>query len=330
MIRHSTSSPTLAERNERQIRRACRERKAEGAVLAILVSGPFRTRSIAFRARIAISASISGLMTEQAGWIFIECGAVTNASKTSRSWGHGDQHLVWNAAWLRTYAVDNPAIRVVPPSYTHGLLVLRLYEHFVGGSIRHIEVDLAGFINSETAGETILAGLGGLPDFIAGANAAGRQLAATIATPGNRRGLESAAFVADGAMVSVEAEATDVVVTEWGAAALRGCDVEERATHDRNRRARNFATNLRQYEDAAHDRSLVAANVLDLLEFFVRRKEPATLVDNSPICSAGRAPAPSISFRPRWTGGLPRAAPAFGLLSEPALAFGPRSMSNRS
>jgi acyl-CoA hydrolase len=35
--------------------------------------------------------------------------------------------------------------------------------------------------------------------------------------------------VASGATVSVEAEAADMVVTEWGVAALRGCDLQERA-----------------------------------------------------------------------------------------------------
>ena len=166
----------------------------------------------------------SGLMTER-GLDLIECGAVTNASKAF------DRrvtvaNILFGTQRLRTYAHDNPAIRVLPPSYTHGLSVLRRIKNFVAINSA-IEVDLAGRINSETADRNYLGGLGGLPDFIAGANAAedGRAI---IALPATARTGQSR-IVADVATVSVEAEATDVVVTEWGVAALRGCDLDERA-----------------------------------------------------------------------------------------------------
>jgi acyl-CoA hydrolase len=166
----------------------------------------------------------SGLMTER-GLDLIECGAVTNASKTFDR-GVTVTNILFGTPRLRTYAHDNPAIHVVPPSYTHGLSVLRRIKNFVAINSA-IEVDLAGRINSETADTNYLGGLGGLPDFIAGAHAAdgGRAI---IALPATARTGQSR-IVADVATVSVEAEATDVVVTEWGVAALRGCDVEERA-----------------------------------------------------------------------------------------------------
>ena len=166
----------------------------------------------------------SGLMTER-GLDLIECGAVTNASKTFDR-GVTVTNILFGTPRLRTYAHDNPAIRVVPPSYTHGLSVLRRIKNFVAINSA-IEVDLAGRINCETADRDYLGGLGGLPDFIAGANAA-EDSHAIIALPATARTGQSR-IVAKVATVSVEAEATDVVVTEWGVAALRGCDVEERA-----------------------------------------------------------------------------------------------------
>jgi acyl-CoA hydrolase len=166
----------------------------------------------------------SGLMTERA-LDLIECGAVTNASKTF------DRritvaNILFGTPRLRAYAHDNPAIRVSPPSYTHGLSVLRRIENFTAINSA-IEVDLSGRINSETADGCYLGGLGGLPDFIAGANAAegGRAI---IALPATARTGQSR-IVASVATVSVEADAADMVVTEWGVAALRGCDLEERA-----------------------------------------------------------------------------------------------------
>jgi acyl-CoA hydrolase len=117
-------------------------------------------------------------------------------------------------------------MRVAPPSYTHGLSALRRIENFTAINSA-IEVDLLGRINSESADGTYLGGLGGLPDFVAGANAAagGRAI---IALPATARSGQSR-IVAEVATVSVEAAAADMVVTEWGVAELRGCDGKERA-----------------------------------------------------------------------------------------------------
>ena len=90
----------------------------------------------------------SGLMTER-GLDLIECGAVTNASKTFDR-GVTVTNILFGTPRLRAYAHDNPAIHVVPPSYTHGLSVLRRIKNFVAINSA-IEVDLAGRINSETA-----------------------------------------------------------------------------------------------------------------------------------------------------------------------------------
>src|SRR5262249_30813849 len=152
----------------------------------------------------------SGLMTER-GLDLIERGAVTNASKPFDR-GITVANVLFGTPRLRAYAHDNPAIRVAPPSHTHGLPVLRRIEQFTAITSA-IEVDLSGRINSEAAGGCYLGGLGGLPDFIAGANAAdgGRSI---IALPATARTGQSR-IVANVETVSVEAEAADVIVTEW-------------------------------------------------------------------------------------------------------------------
>lgn len=166
----------------------------------------------------------SGLMTERA-LDLIECGAVTNASKAFDR-GVTVANVLFGTGRLRAYAHNNPAIRVAPPSYTHGLSVLRRIEKFTAINSA-VELDLAGRINSETAGGSYIGAIGGLRDFIAGANAAegGRAI---IALPATSRSGQSR-IVANVATVSVEAAAADAVITEWGVAELRGCDLDERA-----------------------------------------------------------------------------------------------------
>ena len=166
----------------------------------------------------------SGLMTDRA-LDLIERGAVTNTSKTFDR-GVTVANVLFGTARLRAYAHDNPAIRVAPPSYTHGLPVLRRIEKFTAINSA-IEVDLAGRINSEIADGNYIGAIGGLRDFIAGANAAeaGRAI---IALPATARSGQSR-IVAHVATVSVECEAAAAVVTEWGVAELRGCDRAERA-----------------------------------------------------------------------------------------------------
>jgi acyl-CoA hydrolase len=166
----------------------------------------------------------SGILTERA-LDLIACGAVTNAHKTFDR-GVSVANLLFTTARLRAHAHDNPAIRLAPPSYTHGLPVLRRIKAFTALNSA-IEVDLTGAINSETVDGNYIGAIGGSPDFVAGANAAegGRAI---IVLPSTTRSGQSR-IVAKVETVTVPAAAADAVVTEWGVAELRGCDRNERA-----------------------------------------------------------------------------------------------------
>jgi acyl-CoA hydrolase len=166
----------------------------------------------------------SGLITERA-LDLIEGGAVTNALKPFDR-GVSVANLLFATARLRAYAHDNPAIRVAPPSYTHGQPVLRRIKAFTAINSA-VEVDLTGALNSETVDGNYIGAIGGLPDFVAGANAA-EQGRAIIALPSTTRSGQSR-IVAKVATVSVPAQAADAIVTEWGVAELPGCDLAERA-----------------------------------------------------------------------------------------------------
>jgi acyl-CoA hydrolase len=154
----------------------------------------------------------------------IEQGAITNAAKPFDR-GVSVANIMLGTQRLRAFVHDNPAVRVAPANYTHGLPVLRRLDHFVAINSA-VEVDLTGQVNSEVAKGVDVGGLGGLNDFVEGANAAraGRSI---IALPACTKKGQSR-IVADVAKVSVEREAADVVVTECGIAELRGCDNAER------------------------------------------------------------------------------------------------------
>ena len=115
---------------------------------------------------------------------------------------------------LFDFARDNPRIRLRSSEYTHGADVLRTIERFVAINSA-VEVDLLGRVNSEIAGGSYVGAIGGAPDFI---GAAGTSLV-----------LIPAARLVARLSGPVSTSDAGVVVTEHGAADLRGCDRDERA-----------------------------------------------------------------------------------------------------
>ena len=115
---------------------------------------------------------------------------------------------------LFDFARDNPRIRLRSSEYTHGAEVLGKLERFVAINSA-IEVDLLGQVNSEVAGGSYVGAIGGAPDFIGAAETSlvlipAARLVARLSGP-------------------VSTRDAGIVVTELGAADLRGCDATERA-----------------------------------------------------------------------------------------------------
>lgn len=167
----------------------------------------------------------SGVMTDRV-LDLIEAGALTNAAK-SFDQGVSITNTVIGTERLYRYADRNPAVAVPPSPYTHGLAVLsRLPSFFAinGG----LEVDLAGRVNSESAGGKPTGGTGGLIDFIRGARASqgGRGI---IALPSTAAGGKLSRIVPRVAAVTLGPSDADMVVTEHGVADLRWATAAERA-----------------------------------------------------------------------------------------------------
>ena len=157
----------------------------------------------------------------------VEAGVVTNSRK-SFDRGLTVGGLLFGTKRLNRFAHRNRALRLCPPSHTHGAQVLAsIASLFAINSA--IEVDLTGQVNAETANRVYVGGVGGQVDFVRGANASqgGRSIIAMPATA--RQGSVSRIVAAlSGPVTSLRSDA-DLVVTEWGVAELRGQPLADRA-----------------------------------------------------------------------------------------------------
>ena len=121
---------------------------------------------------------------------------------------------------LFDWARENPALRLTSSDITHGAATLAKIERFVAINSA-VEVDLTGQVNGETARGSYIGAVGGALDFIRAANHSPGGLS-IIALP--------AARVVErlSGPVSVPRSEAAIVVTEHGAADLRGCTLAER------------------------------------------------------------------------------------------------------
>jgi acyl-CoA hydrolase len=157
----------------------------------------------------------------------VEAGVVTNARKSI------DTGVSINGALIGTkrlyeFAHRNAAIRMCPASYTHDPAVLARLDNLVTINSA-LEVDLTGQVNAEQTGSAYLGGTGGQVDFVrAGARSPGGH--AIIALPATAKGGTVSRITAalSGPVTTARTE-VDVIVTEFGAAQLKGVTLAERA-----------------------------------------------------------------------------------------------------
>ena len=121
---------------------------------------------------------------------------------------------------LFDWARDNPVLTLTHSDVTHGARSLGTLERFVAINSA-VEVDLTGQVNGELARASYVGAVGGALDFIRAANASPGGVS-IIALP--------AARVVEklSGPVSVPRSEAGIVVTEHGAADLRGCTLRER------------------------------------------------------------------------------------------------------
>lgn len=156
----------------------------------------------------------------------VEAGVVTNALKSV------DTGVSINGALIGTrrlyeWANRNPLIRMCRTSYTHDAAVLAQLERLVTINSA-LEVDLTGQVNAEQSGSTYMGGTGGQVDFVrAGSRSRGGH--SIIALPATaKRGQVSRITASLSGPVTTARSDVDVIVTEFGAAELKGQSLAER------------------------------------------------------------------------------------------------------
>ncbi|MCJ2178315.1 acetyl-CoA hydrolase/transferase family protein [Novosphingobium album (ex Hu et al. 2023)] len=156
-----------------------------------------------------------------------EAGVLTNARKEI------DTGVSINGALIGTkrlydWAHENPAIRMTPTSYTHDAGVLGKLSRLVTINSA-VEVDLTGQVNAEQVGNFYVGGTGGQVDFVrAGARSPGGASLMVLAATAKGGALSKIVPSLSGPVTSARTE-VDVVVTEFGAAELKGQSLAERA-----------------------------------------------------------------------------------------------------
>jgi acyl-CoA hydrolase len=156
-----------------------------------------------------------------------EAGVLTNARKEI------DTGVSINGALIGTkrlydFAHNNPAVRMTRTDYTHSGAVLAQLSRLVTINSA-MEVDLTGQANAEQSGNAYMGGTGGQVDFVrAGVRSPGGH--SIIALPSTAKGgtISKIVTALSGPVTTARSEA-DIIVTEFGAAQLRGASLAERA-----------------------------------------------------------------------------------------------------
>ncbi|MEP7349828.1 MAG: acetyl-CoA hydrolase/transferase C-terminal domain-containing protein [Sphingorhabdus sp.] len=156
----------------------------------------------------------------------VEAGVITNGRKAI------DQGVSINGALIGTkrlydWAHQNKSIRMCSTAYTHDAAVLAQLERLVTINSA-LEVDLTGQVNAEQSGSAYMGGTGGQVDFVrAGARSAGGHSIIALSATAKGGSLNKIVPSLSGPVTTARTE-VDVIVTEFGAAELKGQTLAER------------------------------------------------------------------------------------------------------
>jgi len=157
----------------------------------------------------------------------VNCGAVTNEHKEI------DPGLVITGTLIGTkklydFADNNPGLRMEPTTVTHDIRVVSQLSNFVSLNSA-LEVDITGQVNAEGIGPKYFGSVGGQVDYVraAGLSPGGCSI---IALRSSAKGGAISKIVSQlSGPVTTPRSDVGVVVTEFGAADLRGLPFSQRA-----------------------------------------------------------------------------------------------------
>lgn len=157
----------------------------------------------------------------------IEAGVVTNARKEC-DMGVSVTGLLIGSKRLYDFCDRNPAVEMRDADYTLDCSVLNRLSRLVTINSA-IEVDLTGQVNAESSGNAYLGGTGGQVDFVrAGSRATGGHSIIALSATAKGGAISKIVATLNGPVTTARSE-VDIIVTEFGAAELKGQTLAERA-----------------------------------------------------------------------------------------------------
>ena len=158
----------------------------------------------------------------------IECGAVTNEKKPIYR-GKSVATLAFGSQRIYDYIDDNPAMLMLPVDEVNDPAVIAMHDHFISVNAA-LEVDFFGQVCAESVGTRHVSGSGGQVDYVRGAvrSKGGKSFIAFASTAKNDTISKIKPTLTEGAIVTTSKNDVDIIVTEYGAAHLRGKTLSER------------------------------------------------------------------------------------------------------
>jgi acyl-CoA hydrolase len=173
-----------------------------------------------------------GVHTEMMGdglLSLIECGAVTNRSKTYLP-GKSIATFALGSAKLYRYMHRNPGFEMHPVDFTNDPGLAARNDKLISVNAT-LQIDLFGQCGSESLGPVPYSGTGGQTDFVRAANRSvgGKSFIVLPSTAKEGRISRIVATLEPGTLVTTSKNDVNYVVTEYGVAQLRGKTMRERA-----------------------------------------------------------------------------------------------------
>jgi len=153
-------------------------------------------------------------------------GVITNARKEIDP-GRSVAGVLFGTRKLHAFVHQNPALRLASVEHTHDARVLAQLQRFVAVNSA-VEVDLTGQVNAEVANGSYVGAVGGAPDFIRAANQSPGGVS-LILLPSSVGAKVSRIVARLAGPVATPRSEAGVIVTEHGAADLRGLTLRQRA-----------------------------------------------------------------------------------------------------
>ena len=158
-----------------------------------------------------------------------EEGVVTNRKKTINT-GKFVATFLMGTRKLYDFVDNNPDVVMRTVDYTNDPFIIGQHEKLISINSA-LQVDMMGQVNAEMIGRNQFSGIGGQVDFVRGASRSkgGKSIIALPSTASGGKVSRIACELDRGAAVSTSRNDVHFIVTEYGAAELRGKSIRDRA-----------------------------------------------------------------------------------------------------